>query len=217
MLELTLPVGNAPFHVLCVGAHCDDIEIGCGGTLLALLAKHSSLHVSWVALSSAPERELEIRSSARRFLEGSAEQRVLTFSFRDGFFPGHFNEIKETFESLKKLDRPDLVFTHHRADLHQDHRVVSELTWNTFRSHLILEYEVPKYDGGLTTPSVYIALTAQQVERKIDILEECYGSQAKKHWFTRDTFRALLRLRGLESGSPTGWAEGFHAPKVLVG
>jgi LmbE family N-acetylglucosaminyl deacetylase len=142
---------------------------------------------------------------------------LLTFRFRDGFFPGEFNKTKETFESFKKLPSPDLVFTHHRADLHQDHRVVSELTWNTFRSHLILEYEVPKYDGGLTTPSVYVALTEAQVKRKIDILEECYVSQAKKRWFTRETFRALLRLRGLESGAPSGWAEGFHAPKVLLG
>ena len=217
MLELKLPIGDAPFHVLCVGAHCDDIEIGCGGALLALLAKYASLHVTWVALSSTPEREAELRSSAARFLERAAEQRVLAFSYRDGFFPGHFNEIKETFESLKKLNRPDLVFTHHRADLHQDHRVASELTWNTFRSNLILEYEVPKYDGGLTPPSLYVALTAAQVEQKIDILDECYASQAQKHWFTHDTFRALLRLRGLESGAPSGWAEGFHAPKLLVG
>ena len=163
MLELRLPIGEAPFHVLCIGAHCDDIEIGCGGALLALLAKHSSLQVTWIVLSSVPEREAELRSSAARFLESAAEQRVLTFPFRDGFFPGQFNEIKETFESFKKLNRPDLVFTHHRADLHQDHRIVSELTWNTFRSHLILEYEVPKYDGGLTTPSVYVALTDAQV------------------------------------------------------
>ena len=217
MLEVRLPIADAPFHVLCIGAHCDDIEIGCGGALLALLAKHASLHVTWVALSGVPEREGELHSSAARFLERAAERRVLTFAFRDGFFPGQFSEIKETFESFKKLNRPDLVFTHHRADLHQDHRVASELTWNTFRSHLILEYEVPKYDGGLTTPSVYVALTEEQVEAKIGILEKCYVSQANKHWFTRDTFRALLRLRGLESGAPSGWAEGFHAPKLLLG
>ena len=217
MLELKLPIGDAPFHVMCIGAHCDDIEIGCGGALLALLSKHTSLHVTWIALSAVPEREAELRLSAARFLEHAADQRVLTFQFRDGFFPGLHNEIKETFESFKRLNRPDLVFTHHRADLHQDHRIVSELTWNTFRSHLILEYEVPKYDGGLATPAVYVALTDAQVERKVSILTECYVSQAKKRWFTRETFRALLRLRGLESGAPSGWAEGFHAPKVLLG
>lgn len=217
MLELRLPIDDAPFHVLCIGAHCDDIEIGCGGTLLALLAKYASLHVTWIALSSVPQREAELRSSATRFLEGAAEQRVLTFSFRDGFFPGQYNQVKDTFESFKSLNRPDLVFTHHRADLHQDHRVVAELTWNTFRDHLILEYEVPKYEGGLTTPSVYVALTEKEVARKIEILEACYTSQTRKRWFTPDTFRALLRLRGLESGAPSGWAEGFHAPKVVVG
>src|SRR6187402_3690939 len=145
MIELRLPIGEArgPFNILCIGAHCDDIEIGCGGTLLALLRRYGSIHVDWVVLSSTPEREKELRASAKRFLAKAVAYRVTAFTFRDGFFPGKFSEIKEAFESLKKFDKPDLIFTNHRADLHQDHRIVAELTWNTFRSHLVLEYEVP--------------------------------------------------------------------------
>ena len=218
MLELHLgSTPKRPLRVLCLGAHCDDIDIGCGGALLALLRRHKPARVTWVACSSTPQRAKELRASAKRFLAGAAQREVIAWGFRDGFFPGAFVEIKESFESLKRLPEPDLVFTHHRADLHQDHRIVAELTWNTFRDHLVLEYEVPKYDGGLTTPSVYVELSRAEVERKARILTECYGSQANKRWFTAETFRALARLRGIESGASTGWAEGFHAAKVLLG
>jgi LmbE family N-acetylglucosaminyl deacetylase len=219
MLELRIPIDDARArcNVLCIGAHCDDIEIGCGGTLLALLRRYPSMHVDWVVFASTEERAKELRASAKRFLAKAADYRITAFRFRDGFFPGNYAEIKDTFESLKKLDSPDLIFTHHRHDLHQDHRVVAELTWNTFRSHLVLEYEVPKYDGGLTTPNAYVELESADVERKAKILLDCYKTQARKHWFTAETFRALTRLRGLESGASSGWAEGFHASKMLVG
>jgi LmbE family N-acetylglucosaminyl deacetylase len=172
--------------------------------------------VTWVAFAASPERERELRASAKRFLSRAADSRVLTYQFRDGFFPDQYAKIKEVFESLKKLSAPDLVFTHQRVEHHQDHRVVAELTWNTFRSHLILEYEIAKYEGGLTTPSAYIALSRAQAERKIKILMDCYRTQHAKHWFTADTFRALLRLRGIEAGARSGWAEGFHSAKLQI-
>jgi LmbE family N-acetylglucosaminyl deacetylase len=215
MLELTFGRRRS-LQVLCLGAHCDDIEIGCGGTLLALLATYPSVSVTWVAFSASPARERELRASAGRFLRGARRARVLTHDFRDGFFPAEFAGVKETFEALKRLPRPDVIFTHDRADRHQDHRIVGDLTWNTFRSHLILEYEVPKYDGGLTTPSAYVGLTAGQVARKIRILKECYVSQRGKSWFSEATFRGLMRLRGIEAAAASGWAEGFHATKYLL-
>lgn len=208
--------GRRPLHILALGAHCDDIDIGCGGAMLSLLARHRNAEVTWVVLGSNPVRERELRASAKRFLRRAGNARVLVHKFRDGFFPAHFAEIKEVFESLKRLPDPDLVFSHHRADLHQDHRVIAELTWNTFRNHLILEYEIPKYEGDLTTPSAYISLTRAQVERKISILWDSYPTQRAKRWFTDETFRGLMRLRGIESGGSTGWAEGFHVSKFLL-
>jgi LmbE family N-acetylglucosaminyl deacetylase len=204
-----------PLQILCLGAHCDDIDIGCGGTLLHLLATRKA-EVTWVVFASNPVRERELRASAKRFLRRATDFTVLAHQFRDGFFPANFAAIKEVFESLKRLPNPDVVFTHQRGDWHQDHRLINELTWNTFRSHLILEYEIAKYEGGLTTPSTYVALTRAQAERKISILLGCYRTQLAKHWFTDETFRALMRLRGIESGGETGWAEGFHAGKLLL-
>lgn len=201
---------------MAVGAHCDDIDIGCGGATLALL-EHYAADVTWVVFSSNPAREREFRASARRFLRRARSSKLIIHRFRDGYFPAHYALIKEAFETLKQLPAPDLVFTHHRSDRHQDHRVVAELTWNTFRNHLILEYEIPKYEGDLTTPCTYVSLTRAQAERKIAILWESYRSQHAKAWFTADTFRGLMRLRGIESGGESGWAEGFHASKVLLG
>jgi LmbE family N-acetylglucosaminyl deacetylase len=216
-LEFAKPgAGRRPLHILALGAHCDDIDIGCGGAMLSLLERHRAADVTWVVMGSNPVREREFRASARRFLRKAGSSRVMVHRFRDGFFPAHFAAIKETFESLKQLPDPDLVFTHHRADLHQDHRVVAELTWNTFRNHLILEYEIPKYEGGLTTPTTYVSLTRAQVERKISILWGSYATQRAKRWFTDDTFRGLMRIRGIESGGETGWAEGFHVSKLLL-
>src|ERR1017187_7211672 len=203
-------------QVLCIGAHCDDIDIGCGGTLLSLLERNRAAQVTWVVLGWAPVRARELKASARRFLRRAGSHKVIVHQFRDGFFPAQYAAIKEVFESLKQLPDPDMVFSHHRTDLHQDHRVVAELTWNTFRDHLILEYEIPKYEGDLTTPSAYVALTPAQVTRKTAILWGCYRTQRSKRWFTEDAFRALMRLRGIESSAASGWAEGFQVSKFLL-
>jgi LmbE family N-acetylglucosaminyl deacetylase len=215
-LGLTKLARRRRLQILCIGAHCDDIDIGCGGTLLALLERNPGARVTWVVMGSTPVRARELRASARRFLRRAGKAQVLVHQFRDGFFPAQYAAVKEAFESLKRLPDPDLIFSHHRADLHQDHRVIAELTWNTFRNHLILEYEIPKYEGDLTTPSAYAGLTRAQVERKISILCSCYRTQRSKRWFSDETFRALMRLRGIESGSESGWAEGFHVRKFLL-
>jgi LmbE family N-acetylglucosaminyl deacetylase len=215
-LGLTKLARRKRLQILCIAAHCDDIDIGCGGTMLSVLERNADAQVVWVVMGSTPARERELRASARRFLRRAGKAEVVVHQFRDGFFPAQYAAIKQVFESLKQLPDPDLIFSHHRADLHQDHRVVAELTWNTFRDHLILEYEIPKYEGGLTTPCAYVALTRTQVERKISILGASYATQRGKRWFTEDTFRALMRLRGIESGGESGWAEGFHVSKFLL-
>ncbi len=215
-LQLAKRPRGSGLNILCLGAHCDDIDIGCGGTLLTLLERYRGVRVTWVVFSAAPARERELRASAKRFLCGAHKGTVLVHNFQDGFFPAHYGAIKDVFESLKDLPAPDLIFSHHRADLHQDHRLVADLTWNTFRNHLIFEYEIPKYEGDLTTPSAYMSLSPGNVERKIEILIDSYTTQHAKRWFTADTFRAVMRLRGIESGSESGWAEGFHATKFLM-
>ncbi len=217
MLELTLSaVSRRATRLLCLGAHCDDIEIGCGGTLLKLLAGGGRWDVTWAVLSSDQRRERELRASARQFLRRAAHSRVLAYEFRDSYFPGEYTAIKNTFAALKDLPPPDIIFTHHRGDLHQDHRLVGELTWNAFRRHLILEYEIPKYEGGLTTPNAYVRLTPGQAATKTRILLASYASQRSKPWFQKDTFDALMRLRGIEAGASTGWAEGFHISKLVL-
>ena len=218
MLELQLPRPHRsrPLRLLCLGAHCDDIEIGCGGTLLRLLGSPGPIEVTWVAFSAPPPRRRELLASARRFLARAARENVIAHDFRDSYFPAQYTEIKEAFESLQQLSPPDVVFTHHRADLHQDHRLIGELTWNAFRDHLLLEYEIPKYEGGLDTPNAYVGLRKTDVERKVRNLMACYGTQRSKRWFEPELFRGLMRLRGIESGSAHGWAEAFHASKLLI-
>jgi LmbE family N-acetylglucosaminyl deacetylase len=218
MIELQLPARNKrnPLRILCLGAHCDDIDIGCGATLLKLLARAPGAEVTWVAFASGDERHAELGASAKRFLRSAGRVRLIAHKFRDTYFPAQYAQVKEAFEPLKKLPAPDLIFTHHRADLHQDHRLVSELTWNAFRNHLILEYEVPKYEGGLATPNAYVRLTKAQVEAKIRILLGAYRTQRQKPWFTEDTFRGLMRLRGIEAGFGSGWAEAFHVSKFCI-
>lgn len=213
---MKIAADGARLRVLCLGAHCDDIEIGCGGALLALIARRR-IEIACVGFSATDTREREFRGSLGRFLRGAKEKRIIVHRFRDGFFPAEYAAVKEAFEALKALPVPDVVFTHQRSDFHQDHRIVAELTWNTFRRHLILEYEIAKYEGGLTTPNAYVALTRAQAERKARILMDSYATQTRKHWFTQETFMALMRLRGIESGAPEGWAEGFHASKLLIG
>jgi len=213
MIGLSLPSGG--LRLLVVGAHSDDIEIGCGGTVLRLVEDGVAASVGWVVLSAAGERAQEARASAEAFCAKAPEHEVVVRDFRDGFLPYQGWEVKSFFEELKRFD-PDLVLTHRRDDAHQDHRLVGELTWNTFRDHLVLEYEIPKYDGDLGQPNVFVALDRARCERKIELLMEHFGTQRSRRWFTEDTFWSILRLRGLESNSPTPCAEGFHARKLVL-
>ena len=218
MLALNLSRGDSfPLKVLCLGSHSDDIEIGCGGTILQLLCRDGNLDVSWVIFSSAgSDREREARASAALFLEQATKQDVIVKDFRDGFFPYEGGKIKEFFEQELAGIGPDLIFTHSRMDAHQDHRLIAELTWNTFRDHLILEYEIPKYDGDLGQPSVFVPLDADVCKKKIRCLMEAFPSQRGKPWFHEDTFFALMRLRGMECRSPSGHAEAFYCRKLVL-
>ncbi|MFL5487277.1 MAG: PIG-L deacetylase family protein [Gemmatimonadaceae bacterium] len=212
---LNLPSSDAPLRVLCLGAHSDDIEIGCGGTLAQLALRKPQPEFRWVVLSAAGARAQEARQGARRFLGTASRGAVNLHEFRDGYFPAQFDAIKDAFESLARDFRPDIVFTHTRHDRHQDHRVVSDLTWNTFRKHLILEYEIPKWDGDLGQPNVYVPLSNSAARRKSKALLNVFGTQRSKDWFSEETFLGLLRLRGMECRAGDGYAEAFHARKVL--
>lgn len=203
-------------RVLCLGAHCDDIEIGCGGTLLRLQQQNPNLEFYWMVFSSASRRKQEATKSAQLFLRSAVASRIVCKNFRDSYFPFQGARIKDSFEVLKKVFAPDLIFTHCRSDLHQDHRLICELTWNSFRNHLILEYEIPKYDGDLASPNLFVGLSESLCRQKIDLLMRCFGSQRGKQWFTEDTFRATLRLRGIESNVPEKYAEGFYCRKLAL-
>jgi LmbE family N-acetylglucosaminyl deacetylase len=202
-------------RVLCVGAHSDDIEIGCGGTILQLLQR-GSIDVHWVVFSGRQARAAEATKSAEVFLAGAASRSVLLKEFRDGYFPADFATVKSEFEQLKAF-QPDLVFTHYRQDRHQDHRVLSDLAWNTFRNHLVLEYEIPKYDGDLGTPNLFVPLDEEIGRTKVQLLCETFQTQTNKQWFTEDTFLGLMRLRAVECGSPTRYAEAFYCRKAIIG
>jgi LmbE family N-acetylglucosaminyl deacetylase len=202
-------------RILCLGAHSDDIEIGCGGTILKLTEEHPGLDVTWIVMSAEGERNEEARRSARDFLKRAGKSRVVVKDFRGSFFPYQGEQIKEFFETLKPL-RPDLVFTHYRDDLHQDHRVLSDLAWNTFRSHVILEYEIPKYDGDFGVPNFFVPLSKARCLRKAGLLLKHFGSQANKHWFTSELFLATSRIRGMECDSSTQYAEAFYSRKMLL-
>jgi LmbE family N-acetylglucosaminyl deacetylase len=206
--------GSAP-RILCLGAHSDDIEIGCGGTLLRLVEDYPDLALAWIVLGARDEREEEARQSAEAFLRHTRQKQIIIKGFRDGFFPYIGAEIKDYFEQLKQEPAPDIIFTHYRHDLHQDHRLICELTWNTFRNHLILEYEIPKYDGDLGPPNFYVHLDATTCQRKIKYILAHFKTQANRDWFTEETFRALLRLRGIESRAPSGYAEAFYSRKIV--
>lgn len=181
-----------------------------------LLQRHPGSHVRWIVLSGTRQRAEEAEQSARALLDGLAEPDIVVFTFRDGFFPFQGAAVKEAFEALKAEPAPDLIFTHARSDLHQDHRLVSELTWNTWRSQLILEYEIPKYDGDLARPGVYVPLSRDLVKRKLDHLESHFASQRGKPWYDREVFLAVMRVRGMESRSPSGYAEAFFARKLVL-
>ena len=202
--------------MLCLGAHSDDIEIGAGATLLGWLQSGVRLDVHWVVLSAAGKRGEEAHASAKAFLAGAERSRVELRQFRDGYFPYQGSEIKDWFETLKPQVNPDVIFSHWQGDEHQDHREVSMLTWNTFRDHLILEYEVPKWDGDLGRPNVYVPATEEAMRRKIDLLLESFGTQRGKDWFRAETFLSLARLRGMECRASDHFAEAFHVRKLAL-
>jgi LmbE family N-acetylglucosaminyl deacetylase len=208
--------GAAPLKVLVLGAHSDDAEIGCGGTILKLISDGVIESLRWVVLSGTEERIEEARVSAEAMLAGVPDCQILQPGFRDGFFPYDGAGIKAFFEELKRDFQPDLIFTHQRHDLHQDHRITCELTWNTFRNHFILEYEVPKYDGDMGAPNAFVPLESDIVQHKIDHLMTHFVTQTSRRWFTPDLFSGLMRLRGMECQSPTSHAEAFYCRKVVL-
>lgn len=212
---LPLSFQQKGLKVLCLGAHCDDIEIGCGGTVMRLTEEYPGLNAKWVVFTSDPEREREARESADHFLEKASSRDVVILNYRDGFLPYEGVGVKTFFEEIKAF-KPDLIFTHFRHDLHQDHRFICDLTWNTFRDHFILEYEIPKYDGDLGNPNFFVPLDSATADRKIAALQQYFPSQSGKHWFDQDTFSSMMRIRGLESVSRSRYAEGFYLRKAVL-
>ena len=205
-----------PCKVLCLGAHSDDIEIGCGGTILRLLKMYPNAEVWWVVFSAMGSRRREAQNSAEAFLKSAAKRKVVLKSFRESYLPFHGEEVKDFFESMKSRFSPDVVFTHYRHDLHQDHRVISDFTWNTFRNHLVLEYEIPKYDGDLGVPNTFVPLDSATCQTKVKNLLAYFQTQRGKHWFSEELFLSLMRLRGMECNASTRYAEAFYARKVVL-
>jgi len=201
--------------ILCLGAHSDDIEIGCGGTILRLLSEHNDTDVQWVVFGSGGKRNREALVSANKFLRNAKRKNIIIKDFRDGYFPFRGEEIKNYFEELKLVISPDIIFSHNGNDLHQDHSLISKLTWNTFREHLILEYEIIKYDGDIGTPNFYVRLDEAVCNNKVKYIVESFESQRNRDWFTPDTFMSMLRIRGVESRSRSKYAEGFYCRKMF--
>jgi LmbE family N-acetylglucosaminyl deacetylase len=214
-IVLDLPASRS-LKVLCVGAHCDDIEIGCGATIVSLQKGRQPLVVDWIVLSGSDERRKETEAAMRLLVRPENRGELLCGAFPDGRFPAAYAPIKEFFESLKDRSPPDAIFCHERDDRHQDHRIVNEMVWNTFRDNLVLEYEIPKWDGGLGQPNVYVPLEAADVDAKIDALLSAHQTQRHRDWFTRDVFMAMLRMRGIECRAPSGYAEAFHGRKLSL-
>jgi LmbE family N-acetylglucosaminyl deacetylase len=213
---LRLELGHRPLRLLAIGAHSDDIEIGCGGTILSLLRGFPGSRVDWVVFGATGVREHEARQSAAAFLADAAERDIRIGGFRDGFMPFEGAAVKEYFESLKSDVSPDVVFTHRLDDRHQDHRLLADLTWNTFRDHMILEYEIPKYEGDLGQPNLFVPLDRATSQRKIELLMTMFATQRSKRWFTEELFAGLMRLRGIEAGLSDGHAEAFYSRKALL-
>ena len=207
---------SRPLCLMVIGAHADDIEIGCGATVLRLVRENPCAEVEWVVASAVGARAEEARASAAAFLAGAGATSVRVWEFRDGFLPYQAERVKERFEALKAEVRPDVVLTHYRADLHQDHRLVSDLTWNTFRDSLVLEYEIPKWDGDLGAPNLYVEADITVAQQKVDLLHQQFPSQRGRDWFDEQTFFSIMRIRGMECRSPSRLAEAFYARKVLL-
>jgi LmbE family N-acetylglucosaminyl deacetylase len=216
MRHVTWAESDAPRVVLAIGAHSDDLEIGCGGSILSLTCANPGLHVHWVVLAAGGARGEEAERSAEAFLASAANRTIEVHDFRDGYLPYEGAAVKDVFESLKARIDPDLVLAHTADDFHQDHRLVCELTWNTFRDHLVLEYEIPKYDGDLGRPNTYVALTDEIVDMKLTLLQAHFETQRGKDWFDPHLFRGLMRLRGMECRAPTGYAEAFVVRKLAL-
>jgi LmbE family N-acetylglucosaminyl deacetylase len=206
---------DRPLRILCLGSHSDDIEIGCGGTLLRLAGEYPGCVFHWVVFSAIGPREGEARNAAGQFIDPARLKGPTLKTFQDGFMPYAGADVKKVFEELKPVS-PDLIFTHNRKDAHQDHRLISELTWNTFRNHLILEYEIPKYDGDMGQPEVFVPLPLELCERKVSLILESFRSQLGKRWFQRETFFSLMRLRGMECNADSGFAEAFYGRKLVI-
>ena len=213
VMALKIAVGDRPLTVLCLGAHSDDIEIGAGATILTLAERFESIMVHWIVLSAHDERAAEATHGAELFAPGAE---VHIHEFPDARFPMHLDPLKDVFVELGRLVQPDLIFTHSAHDFHQDHGVVNRLTWQTFRDHLILEYEVPKFDGDLRTPNFYYEVEAEIADAKVRYLETAFKSQTAKPWFDQAAFLGLMRIRGIECRSSSGLAEGFHVRKATI-
>ena len=202
--------------ILCLGAHSDDIEIGCGGTILQMLTEYENVEVIWVVFGSSGQRDREAVASAKAFLAKAKKKEIIIKHFKTSFFPYEGDRIKKYFENLKKKAAPDIIFTHYRHDLHQDHRLICDLTWNTYRDHMILEYEIIKYDGDIGVPNLFVHLNSEVCQKKINCIMDNFKSQKKKDWFTPDAFHSILRIRGIESKAPDKFAEGFYCRKIVV-
>jgi len=207
---------NKPLKILALGSHCDDIEIGCGATLLRLIEEYDVQEVDWVVFSSNKTRLLEAHASAESYLSTVNKKSIQIKNFRNGYFPFVGCDIKDYFEELKESVCPDIIFTHYLNDAHQDHKTISQLTWNTFRNHLIFEYEIPKYDGDIGNPNVFIPVSHAQKNSKVMNILNYFSSQNDRQWFTKDTFEGMMRLRGIESNAPDGYAEAFHVRKLVL-
>ncbi len=217
MIQLHLSAESSrALKILCLGSHSDDIEIGCGGTVLWLREQYPRCEFYWVVFSAAGVREAEAQRGAELFAGTNRHESAVLKNFRDGFMPFVGGEVKAVFEDLKGTISPDLIFTHNRKDAHQDHRLIAELTWNTFRDHFILEYEIPKYDGDLGQPGVFVRLEAETCQKKVRYIMDAFPSQRTKRWFQEDTFLSLMRLRGMECNSPSGYAEAFYGSKIVL-
>jgi LmbE family N-acetylglucosaminyl deacetylase len=216
VLDLSFDHKHRALRVLCIGAHCDDIEIGCGATLRMLQDRYRRVTIDWIVLCGSDKRRKETQAAMSLLVRRMCRGKLQFGDFPDGRFPAAYSEMKDYFESLKDSVPVDVILTHERADRHQDHRIANEMAWGAFRDHIILEYEIPKWDGGLGQPNVYVPVSRRNVNAKIDALMRAYRTQTRKDWFTRDAFMSLLRLRGLECRSPSGYAEAFHGRKLRL-